>query len=251
VATDDQQIFVAGQAPTPAHFNISGTGQIRPKTIFATFDGTAAGSAFLPAVKIISDGGQTVGIFPTDTSVAAGASADVTWFHGVKAAGGGTVTGSSVISGFASRAHALTFAPGTHVLSFDTFRSNDASITKGAGALFTTIDLAAGGQFRVDVSMSWASNTGAPYVGQVQLLPDPAGGFGTFFGLTGPPVDITQVYSTDVGDSFMSNGTSTWHTGAGSGAPPYAFNLTLENDQALFTDFYSMIVQIENPTPLS
>jgi hypothetical protein len=93
VATDDLQILVTGQAAAPAHFNISGTGQIRPKTIFATFNGSGAAGAFLPALKIVSDGGETVGIYPTDTSVAAGASADVTWFPGVTPAASSSGSG--------------------------------------------------------------------------------------------------------------------------------------------------------------
>lgn len=84
MATDDIQRLVVGTAPAPAQFKIPGNGQMRPKEIFATFDGTAAASAYMPALKIISDGGKTVGIHPTDVSVAAGGSADVTWFRGLR-----------------------------------------------------------------------------------------------------------------------------------------------------------------------
>jgi hypothetical protein len=80
VATDDLQRLVTGIAPAPAIFTVPGNGQIRPKSIFASFDGTGAGSAFFPTLKVISDAGKTVGIYSSDTSVAAGASADVSWF---------------------------------------------------------------------------------------------------------------------------------------------------------------------------
>ena len=86
MATDDVQRLVTGSEATPASFLIPGNGQIRPKTIFASYDGSGAGGDFLPALKIISDGGETVGIFATDSKVVAGASADVTWFPGVTAA---------------------------------------------------------------------------------------------------------------------------------------------------------------------
>jgi hypothetical protein len=86
VATDDQQVLVAGTASSPASYLVPGNGQIRPKTIFASYDGTSAAGAFLPALKIVSDAGETVGIFPTDASVAAGASADVSWFPRLAAA---------------------------------------------------------------------------------------------------------------------------------------------------------------------
>lgn len=78
--TDDQQVLVTGVASAPASFTIPGNGQIQPKTIFATFDGSGAASPFLPCMKVISDGGKTVGIYPTTSPVAAGGSADVSWF---------------------------------------------------------------------------------------------------------------------------------------------------------------------------
>ncbi len=91
MATDDQQILVAGTAPTPCHFRIPGNGQITPRTIFAHFDGSAALTSFLPALKIVSDGGETIGVYPTTGSVAAGGSADLTWFPGLGGGGGGGV----------------------------------------------------------------------------------------------------------------------------------------------------------------
>lgn len=78
--TDDQQVLVTGTASTPATFTIPGNGQIRPKAIFASYDGTGAAGAFAPALKIVSDGGETVGIYKLDSTIAAGASADVSWF---------------------------------------------------------------------------------------------------------------------------------------------------------------------------
>lgn len=80
MATDDVQVLVTGQADAPATFTIPGNGQLQPKAIFASYDGTSAGGDFLPAIKIISDGGETVGVYPTATTVVAGASADVSWF---------------------------------------------------------------------------------------------------------------------------------------------------------------------------
>lgn len=90
--TDDTQVLVTGSASTPASFKIPGNGQIRPKAIFAHYNGSAATVAFLPVVKVISDGGEVVGIYPAG-SVAAAGSADVSWFPGAEVeeeqAGGG------------------------------------------------------------------------------------------------------------------------------------------------------------------
>lgn len=82
MATDDQQILVVGQASAPAAFIVPGNGQVRPKSIFAHYDGTAATVPFVPAIKIVSDGGETVGIYPCEATVAAAGSADLSWFPG-------------------------------------------------------------------------------------------------------------------------------------------------------------------------
>jgi hypothetical protein len=98
VPTDDIQVLVSGTAPAPANFTIPGNGQIQPKAIFAQFEGAAAASAFYPVLKIISDGGELVGIYPTCTTVVAGGSAAVSWFPHVGACcnqtsgGGGSVS---------------------------------------------------------------------------------------------------------------------------------------------------------------
>jgi hypothetical protein len=86
VATDDQQVLVTGIASAPATFTIPGNGQIQPKAVYAHYDGSGAGSAFLPALKVTSDGGELVGIYPVAQTVAAGGSAEVSWFPRVSGA---------------------------------------------------------------------------------------------------------------------------------------------------------------------
>lgn len=89
MATDDRQILVTGTASAPADWTVPGNGQIRPKCITAAFDGSGAASTFFPAIKLISDAGVVVGIYPCLTSVAAGGSAEVSWFPRVGGASGG------------------------------------------------------------------------------------------------------------------------------------------------------------------
>lgn len=80
--TDDRQVIVAGLADAPAAWTVPGNGQITPLSIFAHYDGSGAATPFVPAIKVISDGGKTVGIYPYTSSIAAGGSADVSWFPG-------------------------------------------------------------------------------------------------------------------------------------------------------------------------
>lgn len=82
MATDDQQVLVAGTASAPCSFTVPGNGQIRPKTVRAVYDGSAA-ATFVPVLRIVSDGGVIVSEAPGPT-IAAGGSAAVTWFPGAE-----------------------------------------------------------------------------------------------------------------------------------------------------------------------
>lgn len=76
----DRQFKVGGVIPAPADWVLPSTLQIIPKMAYASFDGSGAGASFLPCLRIISDSGQVAAECVVGTSVAAGASADVTWF---------------------------------------------------------------------------------------------------------------------------------------------------------------------------
>jgi hypothetical protein len=61
---------------------------LRLKAVYAEFDGSGAAGSFLPCVTLISDSGDVIGRAVDPSSpVAAGGSADVTFFPGVKGAG--------------------------------------------------------------------------------------------------------------------------------------------------------------------
>jgi hypothetical protein len=92
--TDDIQRLVVGQATAPAQFTVPGNGQIQPKCVEATYDGTGAAAAFLPVLEFISDAGISVGKFVAP-QVAAGGSADVSWFpHVAEATAAATGAGN-------------------------------------------------------------------------------------------------------------------------------------------------------------
>lgn len=126
MATDDKQILVTGTAPAPADWKVPGNGQVRPKVVYASYDGSGAAGDFFPALKLISDGGEVVGIFQCDTSVAAGGSADVSWFPGGGL--GGAATGVTQLSWAQMVANVNPFASSG-------FNASDVSFN--AGSLFT------------------------------------------------------------------------------------------------------------------
>lgn len=87
--------FVAPFAthPAPADWVLAAALEIQPKIAYAHFDGTSAAGSWVPCLRLISDSGHTACEAIAGTAMAAGASADVSWFLGL----GGQSGGSSII----------------------------------------------------------------------------------------------------------------------------------------------------------
>lgn len=80
MASSDVQILGTGTKNAPLDYVIPAAAEIAPKAVRAHFDGSGAGGAFLPTLVILSDAGAEVARIPTAIPVAAGASAEVSWF---------------------------------------------------------------------------------------------------------------------------------------------------------------------------
>lgn len=79
----DAQILVAGTAAAPLDYEVANSTELILLAVNATVDGSGAGSAFVPTVEIISDGGVVVARVPTQTEIAAGGTAEVTFAPGL------------------------------------------------------------------------------------------------------------------------------------------------------------------------
>ena len=91
----DVQI-AGGIGAAPQSYTVPNATEIVPRVVNATFDGSGAAGSFLPTLEIVSDGGVVVARCPTATAVAAGASAEVSFFpNGEQAASGSTPAGST------------------------------------------------------------------------------------------------------------------------------------------------------------
>src|SRR5438067_4501465 len=75
----DVQISAPAPHVAPFDYVIPGAQEIILKTLFASFDGSAAAAAWYPAIQLIAPGNVLAGTFKTSSSVAAGGSADVTF----------------------------------------------------------------------------------------------------------------------------------------------------------------------------
>jgi hypothetical protein len=80
----------AGEAPIG--YQVPGAQEIILKSITASFDGSGASGNFLPVLQIVAPNGAVLASCPVGSTLAAGASADVSWFPrgGVATSGSGS-----------------------------------------------------------------------------------------------------------------------------------------------------------------
>lgn len=77
----DQQILVAGTSAVPLTYTVPNAIEAALLCVNATIDGSGAAAQFLATVEIISDGGVVVARCPCFTTIAAGGSAEISWFR--------------------------------------------------------------------------------------------------------------------------------------------------------------------------
>ena len=89
----DVSIVNSTVTSAPTDYTVPGTQELLVKAVRASIDGSGAGSAFLPALQLIDPAGHVMWTaVDTSTTIAAGASADVSWFPDVSRSGGGSST---------------------------------------------------------------------------------------------------------------------------------------------------------------
>ncbi len=99
----DTQIAPLGTVTAPADYTIPNAQEITLAAMFAHFDGSAAGTSWVPTLQIISDSGHTILEVPQDASVAAGSSVEASWapfLRRATAAASGGVSGAMYEAGF-------------------------------------------------------------------------------------------------------------------------------------------------------
>lgn len=81
----DAQITVPAVSAAPAEYSVSGAADFILKAVNANMDGSGAAATWLPCVEIVSDSGHVVArAVDQAVSVAAGGSAEVSWFPRVR-----------------------------------------------------------------------------------------------------------------------------------------------------------------------
>src|SRR6266700_1149263 len=96
VAINAQAVINAGQG-----YVVPDSQEIIIRAVRASYNGAAAAGSYVPTLQIVTDGGLVVAECPVSSMVAAGASADVSWFPRVTAPTTATTTSSGDINAIA------------------------------------------------------------------------------------------------------------------------------------------------------
>lgn len=192
----DKQIHPTGDVSAPADYVISPSAELLLKMAFAKFDGTGAAGAFKPCLRIISDAGTVAGEAVADDEVAAGASADVTWFPRV-GGGGGASTGVQWC--YCSRVTSFTLTTGANgAIPWTHFVTSDPSVFT-----ITTVtrpdDTVMGNSPGVYIASAQTAWTPAAYQRRVNINT-------SFFGVSHvvqTPVSDTATATTPTGQGYL------------------------------------------------
>jgi hypothetical protein len=79
----DIQILAPGTSAAPLNYTVPGSQEIFIKTATANYDGTSAAGSYVPTLQIVGPSGVVALTCPIGQVVAAGASADASWFPGL------------------------------------------------------------------------------------------------------------------------------------------------------------------------
>src|SRR5579859_5140760 len=123
----DTQIHPTGTVSTPADYVIPTGAELILKGAYAHFDGTSAAGSFVPLLRIISNAGSVSLEAVADTTIAAGASADVTWFPRVAGTGSGGAATSGAVAYLTGDTGAIASGASARV-GFTSFHATDTTV---------------------------------------------------------------------------------------------------------------------------
>jgi len=152
----DQVLTRDGPVAVPLNYTVPQSGELLPLMVRATLDGTGAASAFKASVQIIAPSGRVMGNALSST-IAAGASADVTWFPGLN---GGASTGApQALKGAriqATSTQSVSDATNTNLVYQSVLFDTDGMANLASDARKLTVNTA--GLYLVVCQTVWAAN---------------------------------------------------------------------------------------------
>lgn len=164
---------------TPKNYQVPGTQELLVKAVRASIDGSAAASSFLPALQLIDPAGHVMWTaVNTSQTVAAGGTADVSWFPGISKGQSVVNTGSTaVMDGLTSIGTTQTINAGTSArISFDLLQSDTSGVFDTSAGSGTTWKVNTTGtyalMFFMTPSVAWAAAGSSPYTMNTNTLGD-------------------------------------------------------------------------------
>jgi hypothetical protein len=174
----DGAIVIPDTTAAPKDYTLAGAQEIALKSVRAVIDGSAAGSAFLPTLQLLDQNGHVCWEGATSSTVAAGGSADVSWFPGLGGTGSVTATGATaVMDGLTSVGSTQTIAAGTSArIHFDLLQADTSGVFDVSAGSGTTWKVNTTGTYQVMFFMSpsatWAPAGSSPYTMNLNTLGD-------------------------------------------------------------------------------
>lgn len=248
----DTQILASGSASVPESYTVPAGQEIVLKTVSGQFDGTGAAGAWVPTLEI--DNGSAAGpwIYPLNTSIASGGTADVTWGPFPVEAASAPASGG-VVAAYINRTSTQTFGPSSnHAMLFThgTFETSDSATFSSPDNF--TIELAHGGIVMAGLVGEFGTNGGIAYNGQFEMQTQILDSANTPVDqLMGPDVYASELYATDPGDDFRPNGYSIWNCDDSSFVPPYQLTGSITVNVNVTFIGYGMYCSILSPTGLT
>lgn len=160
----DAPIVDTSVEAAPKDYGFSGQTNLLLKSVRASIDGNGAATAFVPALQLLAPDGTVMWSGVSETEVAAGGSADVSWFPG-GGLGGGAGAGAAWFFGqrstnFSVGAGGLGRIPWTtrHDISDPTVFAMHTQINA-----FDTVNVLKPGICIIQASMGWAPPSNYPH----------------------------------------------------------------------------------------
>jgi hypothetical protein len=247
----DKVISAAAVQTLPAGYQVPAAQVIGVKSVRAIVDGSGAGAAFLPALQLVSPAGQIVWQSATDSAIAAGGSADVSWFPGVGAGGAATATGA-VITANADCSAPFTWGPGVISRNLSTVITNDSTVFSNHGGFPKEILIQHGGVIEFYTAIEFATNGGVTYSGLFEATVTLRDSLGTDVDeIAGPIIYYAELYATSPLDDFRLSGSTLFNADDTFYTPPYHCFVEFTNSVNSTATSANLTVSIYNPTGLT
>lgn len=152
----DVAIRATATASVPRDYTIPGAQEILPKSVSADMDGTLAASAWYPCLQVLDPGGAVMFSAVSATTVAAGGSANVSWFPRVN--GGTSSAGISIVGARIYNSGTLSVLHNTATdVTFDSIDFDTAGMANlGSNSRILTCTVA--GYYSVNAQVDYLEN---------------------------------------------------------------------------------------------